>query len=120
LTQDYAATVLIVDDSPNNLGVLHELLRPLYRVLATTSGESCLRIAAGEPRPDLILLDVMMPGMDGYTVLARLRARRSHARHPGDLSHLAGQRATTKAAVWRWGLPTTSPNRLARRASAPA
>jgi len=38
LTQDYAATVLIVDDSPNNLGVLHELLRPLYRVLATTNG----------------------------------------------------------------------------------
>ena len=74
MTQDYAATVLIVDDSPNNLGVLHELLRPLYRVLATTNGESCLRIAASDPVPDLILLNVMMPGTDGYAVLNQLRA----------------------------------------------
>jgi putative two-component system response regulator len=74
MNQEPAATVLIVDDSPGNLGVLHELLRPHYRVLAATCGESCLRIAAGDPLPDLILLDVMMPGMDGYAVLAQLRS----------------------------------------------
>ena len=74
MTQEFAATILIVDDSPNNLGVLHELLRPLYRVLAATSGEGCLRIAASDPVPNLILLDVMMPGMNGYAVLAKLRA----------------------------------------------
>ena len=66
-------TLLIVDDAPENLVVLSELLAPHYRVLAATSGESCLRIANIQPTPDLILLDVMMPGMDGYTVLARLR-----------------------------------------------
>ena len=65
--------ILIVDDAPENLRVLHELLRPRYRVLAATSGEAGLRIANGDPRPDLILLDVMMPVMDGYAVLARLR-----------------------------------------------
>jgi putative two-component system response regulator len=66
-------TLLIVDDAPENLVVLSELLAPHYRVLAATSGEACLRIANSQPIPDLILLDVMMPGMDGYTVLARLR-----------------------------------------------
>lgn len=67
------ATILIIDDSAENLIVLSELLRPLYRVLAATSGEGGLRVANSLPKPDLILLDVMMPGMDGYTVLARLR-----------------------------------------------
>ena len=67
------ATLLIVDDSPENLGVLSELLRPHYRVLAANSGEDGLRMAGGQPQPDLILLDVMMPVMDGYAVLARLR-----------------------------------------------
>lgn len=67
-------TILIVDDSPENLTVLSELLQPNYRVRAATSGEKALRIAATAPRPDLILLDVMMPGMDGYEVFTRLRA----------------------------------------------
>lgn len=66
-------TILIVDDAPENLTVLTELLLPNYRVLAANSGEACLRIAASEPVPDLILLDVMMPVMDGYAVLAQLR-----------------------------------------------
>lgn len=70
----YTATILIVDDSNENLNVLNELLQPYYRVLAATSGESGLRVAHGVPKPDLILLDVMMPDMDGYQVLARLRA----------------------------------------------
>ncbi len=73
-TVDNIATILIVDDAPANLHVLGELLRPQYRVLAATSGEGCLRVAGGQPKPDLILLDVMMPGMDGYTVLAKLQA----------------------------------------------
>ena len=67
------ATILIVDDAVDNLLILSELLRPHYRVLAATSGEGGLRVASSLPKPDLILLDVMMPGMDGYTVLARLR-----------------------------------------------
>jgi putative two-component system response regulator len=67
-------TVLIVDDEPTNLLVLTQLLRPDYRVRAVTSGEAALRAATQSPLPDLILLDVMMPRMDGFEVLARLRA----------------------------------------------
>jgi len=68
-----AATILIVDDEPTNLSLLTSLLRPHYLVRAANSGESALRAAASEPKPDLVLLDVMMPAMDGYAVLARLR-----------------------------------------------
>jgi putative two-component system response regulator len=68
-----AQTILAVDDSPENLAVLSELLQPDYRVLAATSGDRALCIASGEAVPDLILLDVMMPGMDGYQVFERLR-----------------------------------------------
>ena len=70
----HSATILIVDDSPENLMVLTDLLSPTYRVLAAQSGEKCLRIANGKTVPDLILLDVMMPGMDGYDVLKQLHA----------------------------------------------
>ncbi len=67
-------TVLIVDDTPENLSILGELLQPAYRVRAANSGQRALQIAYGTPQPDLILLDVMMPEMDGYDVLAELRA----------------------------------------------
>lgn len=67
-------TILLVDDSPENLTFLSELLLPFYKVRAVTSGERALKAAMGEPRPDLILLDVMMPEMDGYDVMRRLRA----------------------------------------------
>ncbi len=67
-------TLLIVDDAPENLFVLSELLQPLYRVLAANNGERGVQIATSDPRPDLILLDVMMPGMNGYQVLQALQA----------------------------------------------
>lgn len=66
-------TILIVDDEPVNLTLLTSLLRPEYLVRAASSGEAALRAAVSEPQPDLLLLDVMMPGMDGYAVLAQLR-----------------------------------------------
>jgi len=66
-------TILIVDDEPANLSLLTQLLRPFYQVRAANSGENALRAAMSEPRPDLILLDVMMTGMDGYEVLDHLR-----------------------------------------------
>jgi putative two-component system response regulator len=65
--------ILMVDDDAGNLAALGRLLRPHYDVLAAPSGERALAIAGGTPKPDLILLDVLMPGMDGYAVLARLR-----------------------------------------------
>jgi putative two-component system response regulator len=67
-------TVLVVDDTPENLTVLGELLQTRFRVRVANSGRRALQVAASEPRPDLILLDVMMPEMDGYAVIAELRA----------------------------------------------
>ena len=69
------ATVLVVDDTPENLTVLGELLESECRVRVANSGVRALKIAESQPRPDLILLDVMMPEMDGYEVLRQLRAR---------------------------------------------
>ena len=68
------STILIVDDVPENLEVLGELLQPLYRVRGAQSGMRALQVACSSPMPDLILLDVMMPGMDGYAVFEALRA----------------------------------------------
>lgn len=67
-------TLLIVDDEPTNLAVLTQLLQPHYRVRAVNSGIRCLAAVQPPLKTDLILLDVMMPGMDGYEVLDRLRA----------------------------------------------
>ncbi len=67
-------TILVVDDVPENLTVLGALLQPHYRVRVANSGRRALQVAASEPRPDLLLLDVMMPEMDGYVVISELRA----------------------------------------------
>ncbi|WP_119965693.1 response regulator [Simplicispira lacusdiani] len=74
--QPHRQTVLIVDDTPQNITVLGELLQPHYTVRAANSGERALRAAHSDPRPDIILLDVMMPGMSGYEVLRQLRAEK--------------------------------------------
>jgi len=65
-------TVLAVDDTPANLGLLSNVLAGRYRVQVCTSGTKALEIAARQP-PDLVILDVMMPGMDGYEVCRRLK-----------------------------------------------
>ncbi|WP_085314333.1 HD-GYP domain-containing protein [Derxia lacustris] len=67
------ATLLVVDDNPDNIAVLGAMLQPLYRVRVATSGARALEVALTPPEPELILLDRMMPGMDGDEVLARLR-----------------------------------------------
>jgi serine phosphatase RsbU (regulator of sigma subunit) len=67
-------TILIVDDTPINLGVISGALKDLYKTKVATNGEKALAIANGEDKPDLILLDVMMPEMDGYEVCHRLKA----------------------------------------------
>lgn len=66
-------TVLIVDDAKSNINILAELLRPDFKIRATTNGEKALEIAFSDNPPDLILLDVMMPEMDGYEVCKRLK-----------------------------------------------
>lgn len=74
MSPDQPPVILIVDDTKENLSVIGGLLEDSYRVRVANSGERAIKVANGEPRPDLILLDVMMPGMDGPSTLARLRA----------------------------------------------
>ncbi|AYC31474.1 response regulator [Pseudomonas cavernae] len=66
--------ILVVDDMPDNLELMSELLLQHYRVKVANNGAQALRIAAAAPQPDLILLDVMMPALDGYEVCRRLKA----------------------------------------------
>ena len=67
------ATVLVVDDTPDNLSLMSGLLRETYKVKLANNGEKALKIAASDAPPDLILLDIMMPGMDGYQVCEVLK-----------------------------------------------
>ena len=73
MNPDQRPVILIVDDTKENLSVIGGLLEEAYRVRVANSGERALKVANGEPRPDLILLDVMMPGMDGYQTLEHLK-----------------------------------------------
>jgi len=66
-------TILVVDDTPDNLTLMNELLKDAYKVKLANGGERALRIASTDPQPDLILLDVMMPGMDGYETIRAIR-----------------------------------------------
>lgn len=66
--------ILIVDDIPENLHTLMNLLRQDYAIQAATSGEKALEVARRMPPPDLILLDIKMPGMGGYEACRRLKA----------------------------------------------
>ncbi|MGV3590154.1 MAG: response regulator [Gammaproteobacteria bacterium] len=66
--------ILIVDDVNENLHTLLGMLRDDYAILAATNGEKALELARRTPVPDLVLLDICMPGMDGYEVLRRLKA----------------------------------------------
>jgi PAS domain S-box-containing protein len=66
-------TILVVDDVPENIAILEEILKAEYRVKAATGGEAALKIARGDPPPDLILLDIAMPGMDGFETCRALK-----------------------------------------------
>jgi serine phosphatase RsbU (regulator of sigma subunit) len=66
--------VLVVDDAPANIRVVNEILHDTYKVRIATNGAKALELATTTPAPDLILLDVVMPGMDGYEVCTRLKA----------------------------------------------
>ena len=76
------ANILVVDDSPENLQVISAVLKQDYRVKVAINGERALALATSAEPPDLILLDVMMPGMDGYEVCARLKQNPVTARIP--------------------------------------
>lgn len=75
-------TILVVDDTPDNIDLLRAVLEDDYRTKIAVNGERALKIAAGSDQPDLILLDIMMPGMSGYDVCRALKADPSTANIP--------------------------------------
>ena len=78
---DQRPRLLLVDDEPTNLQVLRHILQADYRLLFATDGERALQVAR-EQRPDLVLLDIMMPHMDGYAVCCALKADAATASIP--------------------------------------
>ena len=81
VTLDHRPRLLLVDDEPTNLQVLRQVLQQEYRLQFATDGQRALELAR-EHTPDLILLDVMMPGMDGYAVCRALKAEAQTAAVP--------------------------------------
>ena len=75
-------TILIIDDVPTNVQILAEALSPLYRIKVASSGANALEIAQRKPHPDIILLDVMMPEMDGFEVCRRLKSNNETSNIP--------------------------------------
>ena len=65
--------VLIVDDSPEDIQIVMENLKDKYAILVATNGLKGLEIASADPKPDVILMDVMMPEMNGYEVCQKLK-----------------------------------------------
>src|SRR5215469_7405161 len=66
--------VLLVDDAPSNIQTANSILKDIYKIRIATNGVKALELVKSAPFPDLILLDVSMPGMDGYEVCTRLKA----------------------------------------------
>ena len=67
-------TILVVDDTPDNLALMSGLLKDQYKVKVANSGDKALKQVQGEVKPDLILLDIMMPGLSGYDVIREIKA----------------------------------------------
>ena len=78
----YRPTILIVDDTPDNIMLLSRLLKDKYHTKVATNGSTALQVAAATPDLDLVLLDVMMPGMDGYETCRQLKANPATADIP--------------------------------------
>ncbi|MED5611987.1 two-component system response regulator [Pseudomonas sp. JH-2] len=111
--------ILVVDDQPDNLMLMSELLMGQYQVRVAGSGAKALRLAASEPRPDLVLLDIMMPEMDGYEVCRQLKADPLTAEIPvifltGMVSTADEQRGLDLGAVDYITKPISPPVTLAR------
>jgi len=75
-------SILVVDDTPENITILSEVLCNDYRIRVATSGEKALKIIYSDEPPDLILLDIMMPGLSGLEICRRLKANPDRRRIP--------------------------------------
>ena len=107
-TQDTRPRLLVVDDEPTNLQVLRHVLDKDYRLLFATDGTRALQLARQE-QPRLVLLDVMMPGMDGYAVCAALKADPATAAIPVIF---------VTARTCRWCVPRSCAKRACKSCSA--
>jgi CheY-like chemotaxis protein len=74
MTNSDRKLILIIDDTPSNIAVISGVLKEQYRTKIATTAEKALSLASGADRPALILLDVMMPGTDGFEICKRLKA----------------------------------------------
>jgi putative two-component system response regulator len=116
------ATVLVVDDSQTSRSLMSAMLQDRYRLLTAGSGAEALRLAEGDFPPDLILLDITMPGADGYQVIARLKAQERTREIPVIFLTARGdaedeQRGLDLGAVDYIAKPVSPPILLARVAS---
>lgn len=75
-------SILVVDDTPENIDLLSDILGTEYRIRVATSGEKALKIAYSDEPPDLILLDIMMPGLSGFEICRRLKSNPDRQRIP--------------------------------------
>lgn len=82
ISRQEAQTILVVDDTPDNLTLMGSVLKDSFKVKVANNGERALRIARAIPPPDLILLDIMMPGIDGYEVCQQLKENEQTAAIP--------------------------------------
>jgi len=92
--------VLIVDDTPENIQVLMGTLKDQYAIVAAINGEKALKLAVSDPQPNVILLDIMMPKLDGYTACDTLR--KVHPNLPIVMLS-AKDRSDDVKEAWDWG-----------------
>ena len=114
-----ADRILLVDDDPTNISILRNTLDGHgYKLMAATSGEDALRVAL-RARPALVLLDVLMPGIDGYETCRRLKGDLPQLMPPSSSSPRSRTRAK-RCEASRPGPWTSSPSPSSRKRSSPA
>jgi CheY-like chemotaxis protein len=106
-------TILVVDDAPANIQLLSGVLREKYKVKAATSGVKALAVSQKTPPPDLILLDIIMPELDGYEVCRQLKTNPTTMDIPvvfitGNISSQDEHRGLEMGAVAYLGKPIDS------------
>jgi DNA-binding response OmpR family regulator len=79
-TDNIIQTILIVDDEPTSIDILNEVLKDSYKIVFAKDGAGGIKIALSDTPPDMILLDIVMPGIDGYEVCKKLK-KDDHAKN---------------------------------------
>jgi len=118
MSESQDKVILAVDDEPTNIQLLSGVLSGKYKVKAATSGAKAIQVSQKAPPPDLILLDVMMPEMDGYEVCKQLKANPETSGIPivfvtGNNSAEEEQRGLAMGAVGYLGKPVDAGRLLA-------